>query len=606
MSICNQKRICDNIKCEKCFDKRFSNYKGETKNGKLKIDCWNSKKNINANINQICRGSQKKYWFTCDICCHDFQGLVLNITTQNQWCPYCANRKLCGDKNCTHCYNKSFASHQGKTINGKLKNECWNYQKNQPLTPYNIGNMTKNKYWFTCDNCSHDFQINTSNITSRIKPTWCPYCTKNSMMRKICGDINCKSCYDRSLASYKDKTKNGKLKIECLNNNKNNNIKPINISIANNKKYWFNCDICNHSFNMRIADMTKKSYWCPYCSIPCQKLCDDKNCNHCHNNSFASYTDKTQQENLKIDCWDKEKNNYLTSRDVTKSSGRSFWFKCDICDHSFNTKIISIKYNSWCPYCSNQKICENNNCKICHIKSFANYKGKTLSGNYKVDCWHQEKNITSPNAIFLHSNKKYWFICDICNNNFKLTITSIYDKNCWCPICKNKTELLFLNWLKSNYEFDIEHQSKKDWCKSPDTNNYLPLDFIIEPLKLIIEIDGDQHFKQVATWKSPEITFEHDKYKMIQCMKMGYSIIRVYQDDIYNNKNDWKNKTKSLIKKYDNPIIQCIAHDNRYDKYIALDNINNYTCNKEHRCDLCNVDFMFKFNLDKHNKSIHQ
>ena len=40
---------------------------------------------------------------------------------------------------------------------------------------------------------------------------------------------------------------------------------------------------------------------------------------------------------------------------------------------------------------------------------------------------------------------------------------------------------------------------KFNWCKNPETNKYLPFDFYIPDLNLIIEIDGDQHFEQVST-----------------------------------------------------------------------------------------------------------
>lgn len=32
--------------------------------------------------------------------------------------------------------------------------------------------------------------------------------------------------------------------------------------------------------------------------------------------------------------------------------------------------------------------------------------------------------------------------------------------------------------------------------------------------------------------------------------KYDYSVIRIYQPDVFNNKNDWKNKLTEAIKKY--------------------------------------------------------
>ena len=67
-------------------------------------------------------------------------------------------------------------------------------------------------------------------------------------------------------------------------------------------------------------------------------------------------------------------------------------------------------------------------------------------------------------------------------------------------------------------------------------NRYMPYDFVIEEYKVIIELDGIQHFKQVSNWDSPEETQLRDKYKMEKANANGYSVIRILQDDVYNDK----------------------------------------------------------------------
>ena len=102
----------------------FSNFKELTPLGKLKIECW-SNKNL-FSINEITCGSQKKVWFNCDICNHDFESRLDGVTKKNgTWCPYCKNKKLCPDSNCKICIPKSFQAYEGKTSKGKLKIECY-------------------------------------------------------------------------------------------------------------------------------------------------------------------------------------------------------------------------------------------------------------------------------------------------------------------------------------------------------------------------------------------------------------------------------------------------------------------------------------------------
>ena len=306
------------------------------------------------------------------------------------------------------------------------------------------------------------------------------------------------------------------------------------------------------------------------CTSKQHKLCGRLECNTCFIRSFATYDGKTSNGKLKVECWDNEKNGTIEPRSVTKGNDKKCWFKCDDddCNHSFNSTISHIINGTWCPYCANKKICNNDNCNYCYNKSFASYDGKTPNGKLKVECWDNEKNETiKPRTVSKYNNKKYWFKCDDCNHSFNSTISNITNGT-WCPICKNKTEKKFLHWFKKTYkEFKIKHQPKYNWCKSENTNRKLPFDFVIEKLKLIIEIDGRQHFEQVSNWSSPEFQLENDIYKMKKALENGYSILRIIQEDIYYNKNNWEKNIKDTIKSYDEPNIICIGCDTLYINY---------------------------------------
>ena len=128
-------------------------------------------------------------------------------------------------------------------------------------------------------------------------------------------------------------------------------------------------------------------------------------------------------------------------------------------------------------------------------------------------------------------------------------MASIYRMNSWCPRCKNKTELKFINWYSQNYPHKIKHQVRFKWCKNSETKKCLPFDSCVEQLKLIIEIDGPQHFIQVMNWKCPKDQQERDIYKMNKAIEKGYTIIRIIQEDIWNEKNNWDKNTIETINK---------------------------------------------------------
>ena len=117
--------------------------------------------------------------------------------------------------------------------------------------------------------------------------------------------------------------------------------------------------------------------------------------------------------------------------------------------------------------------------------------------------------------------------------------------NCGCPSCINKTEYKFYEKIKEIYP-TIKRQYKVKWCKN---KLCLPYDFAIEELKIIIELDGEQHFTQVSNWTSPETQIEKDKFKTDCANQNGFSVIRLLQDDVYNDKFDWFNEIQKSVSK---------------------------------------------------------
>ena len=94
----------------------------------------------------------------------------------------------------------------------------------------------------------------------------------------------------------------------------------------------------------------------------------------------------------------------------------------------------------------------------------------------------------------------------------------------------------------------------------------------MDDFNLILECDGRQHFTQVANWTNPEYTQKMDKYKMKCANEHGYSVIRIFQEDIWNNKNNWEDNLKMSIRKYNNPTNILIG--NQY-KLFMLDDLSH-------------------------------
>ena len=293
---------------------------------------------------------------------------------------------------------------------------------------------------------------------------------------------------------------------------RNNGLNPEDFALNSHKKFWFDCE-CGHPFDISLLNINQSNNWCPYCYN--RKLCG--NCDNCFNKSFASHP-KSIHWHIDNDCKPTE---------VLKGSEKKFYFNCDECPHKLYISLKKISSQGrWCSYCSHQKLCDDTNCNMCNNNSFSSIERSKFLNDKTVN----------PRMLFKSTNKKYKFDCDKCNEMFDSPLSAV-TYGIWCPFCVNKTEEKLYGELKNHHS--IKRQFKPSWCKNPKTNKYLPFDFILEDLNIIVEQDGPQHFKQIGKWQSPELTKINDNYKIKCANENGYSIIRLLQKDIWHDKYDW-------------------------------------------------------------------
>lgn len=198
-----------------------------------------------------------------------------------------------------------------------------------------------------------------------------------------------------------------------------------------------------------------------------------------------------------------------------------------------------------CPKCSN-------NVKL-NLLEFIE-KSKQIHGN-KYD-YSQVNYVNNYTSIVL-----------ICKKHGEFIQKPFVHLNHGCPSCINKTEFKFFTKVQELYP-TIRRQYKVEWCKN---KLCLPFDFAIEELKIIIELDGEQHFKQISNWTSPKIQIEKDKYKINCANNNGFSVIRLLQNDVLKDKINWIEELKITISKIVNEgKIQniFICKNNEYVNYV--------------------------------------
>ena len=96
---CNSDGLCDAEDCLFCFQKSFAAHP--------MAESWSAKNEKTAR--QVLRNSDKKCWFMCKDCEHEFEVKLCSIQKDTH-CIYCANQKLCDSDDCKVCFEKSCAS----------------------------------------------------------------------------------------------------------------------------------------------------------------------------------------------------------------------------------------------------------------------------------------------------------------------------------------------------------------------------------------------------------------------------------------------------------------------------------------------------------------
>jgi len=182
---------------------------------------------------------------------------------------------------------------------------------------------------------------------------------------------------------------------------------------------------------------------------------------------------------------------------------------------------------------------------------------------WALDIWDDEYDYSK--VDYKYASEKVIIICKK-HGEFKCSPNNhIHATNpTGCPSCVRKGEGLVAEFLKSEFgEYSKEY--------TPPFLESRRMDYIVPKIDTCFEIDGEQHFRQVWNWKSPEEQRHNDIDKMQMCIDNKKNIIRLYQPSIKRTNNDWKIYiTKS---------IECISKSN--ESLIVFPNIPQYDIYRE-------------------------
>ena len=339
---------------------------------------WDYEKNGGLRPDQVKSKSAVKAWWRCDKG-HSWLAAIYS-RANGCGCPYCANLAILVG------YNDL------ATLRPELACE-WDYDKNHPLQPTDVGANSRQKVWWRCGK-SHSW---LAAIGNRNNGSGCHICAG----KQIVSGINDLAARFPEIAAQWDFDKNGDLSPDRI------------VSYSSRKAWWICPD--GHSWQAAVRNRANGN-GCPYCSGQAV---------------LAGYNDLATKKPAIAAEWDYEKNGMLTPKMVTVSSGLIVWWRCPL-GHSWHTSIAHRHRGSSCPYCSGRKVLKGfNDLASTHPRLAAEWDGS-------------KNGAATPEGCYIGSSKKVWWKCEK-GHSWKAQIRT--RKKYGCPYCAGQMVLAGFNDL---------------------------------------------------------------------------------------------------------------------------------------------------------------
>ena len=526
--------------------------------------CW-SEKNIVKPEDVPLLSSRSKYWFKCDVCPHEFETLPYTIAKINTWCSYCSNKKLCDDVNCSICFNKSFAS----------SDRAQYLSSKNTINPRTVFKSCNKKFIFDCNTCSGEFTATLNNISCG---KWC----------KSCGFVSSKEKQSMKLEEFLEKSKEAHGDTYDYSKVIMNGVdRPVII-------------ICNihGDFHQSPSNHYSQKNGCPYCGIIIRA---DSNrftldefiskAKEVHGNlyDYSKVIYSSSQEYVTIICkihgeFNQIPSSHLQGCGCKKCGEKSAHDKQRLSNEEFIIRAKNVHGNTydysmvvWIDSKTEVTIIcsKHGEFKQLACNHFTGYGCKRCTNIYNLQDFIEKAREIHGDiydyslGVYEYSIKPLKIMCNKCNSVFEQSANSHLGGR-GCSICVNKTESKLYKWLKYIYPNTVK-EYKADWCINPVSGRCLRYDFMIPDIMTIIELDGGQHFKQVSNWDNPVYAMKKDIFKMQKAKGKGYKIIRLLQQDVYKNNDEWLNENLlSEINNLDRTDIFISSIDNIYDEHIKL------------------------------------
>lgn len=469
---------------------------------------WHSSLNDDLTPEMVGYASNKKVWWLCAACGHEWQIWVASRTGGSS-CRKCAHATLRKPKP-----GGSLAER-----NPAVAAE-WHPTHNGDVTPSDVAFSAKRKAWWRCAGCGNEWEASVGN---RAVGAGCPGCSRRGRRARTATPKTRPTEPAQALDVSPPRDSKGAAPVPnvppgtALSERypevaaqwhpvRNEALRPAEFRWASNVRAWWLCPTCGHEWSAIIISRTRGGAGCPKCGR--------------RRAGAALGTPKPGQslsERLPglAAQWHPTRNGELTPATVAAKSGERAWWLCPDCGNEWEAQIGSRADGSGC------KACATRQSAVAYAKPSP---GQSLAEQDEelTSQWHPTRNgDLTPADVTGNSGRKAWWRCAR-GHEWQAMINN-RTKARGCPKC--------ILWGTSAEEIRLRHEltaagvpiEVEHTVIRPPNGRPLNCDMVIPAWNVVIEFDGNRFHKTAEG-------HEKDQRKTAVLTAAGWTVIRVREE----------------------------------------------------------------------------
>ncbi len=359
----------------------------------------------------------------------------------------------------------------------------WHPTRND-RTPDQVSRASNMRVWWLCPTCGHEWK---RAVDGRAHArSGCPACSGRIVRPDL---SNALATRRPDLAAEWHPSLNG-------------DRTPQTTTYGSGYKAWWTCPLCTHTYQTQVVARTDRGRGCPACAGRAIK--PDRS-----NAAATRYPDLAPD-------WDADRNGRAYDT-ITYGSSTKRWWRCRVCDHTWQESVKARGGGYGCPACSGHQVHRDgsNSLAVTHPGVAAE--------------WHPTRNATSPDRVRAGSATKVWWKCSIhgCRHEWETTPNNRTNEAgrgpTGCPSCSGTGR----SAREIEVAFELAHFLPDiDPTAEPRVPGWRgAVDILIPSLRVVVEYDG-------VFWHGDRASATRERRKAKAIQAAGYQLLRVREEPL--------------------------------------------------------------------------